>query len=285
MLIFVLFVMGAILGSFLTASAWRLRACQLASNPEEDLSTESEVLIKQNSLHLVATKTDFSRCLHCGYRLRFFDLIPVLSWLSLGGKCRKCRQPIGWVEFFIECLSGLVFMLSFVFWPFDFTLNGSILFCVWLIITGVFLLLFVYDLKWMELPSSLLYVGIVLSFIFWILKTLMFGVFNFGVILNLILALLILAGVYWSLSFFSREKLVGSGDAFLGVSLGFLLADWKLAFLTLFAANLIGVFLAIPLIFKQKKSLKFQVPLGPLLIFATWLLFWFGAELIKIFNF
>src|SRR5258708_26683796 len=56
-----------------------------------------------------------SHCDHCKHALSALDLIPLLSFLALRGKCRYCHSPIGWDTFFIECITGLLFIITFLF--------------------------------------------------------------------------------------------------------------------------------------------------------------------------
>jgi prepilin signal peptidase PulO-like enzyme (type II secretory pathway) len=77
---------------------------------------------------------------------------------------------------------------------------------------------------------------------------------------------MILAGLYFILWFMSKGLWVGFGDVKLGIALGILLIDWKLALLTLFLANLIGTLIVLPGLLTGRLSRKAQVPFGPLLI-------------------
>src|SRR5690606_7989965 len=60
---------------------------------------------------------DRSRCLECGYELKWYDLIPIVSWLTLRGKCRSCKHPIGWFELAMEVGMVAFFVLSYILWP------------------------------------------------------------------------------------------------------------------------------------------------------------------------
>ena len=82
--------MGAGLGSFACCQAWRIR--------KHDKSARSH-------------------CMNCDYQLKWYDNIPILSWLMLGGKCRKCRKSIGVAEIAAEVGLAAVFALSYAFWP------------------------------------------------------------------------------------------------------------------------------------------------------------------------
>lgn len=160
--IFLIFgaIFGAILGSFACCQAWRIR-----------LRSEGRKLGNR------------SVCLHCGHRLSRLELIPIFSWLFLGGKCKKCKTKIGLMEFFSEITMALIFA-SFAFH------TGSLiqqilqhagplvvaplivsevikLLLLFAIFTIMWILL-VYDKKWLQLPVNLLHLLIILSGIFFL---------------------------------------------------------------------------------------------------------------------
>ena len=89
-------LVGLCLGSFAGASVWRLRARQLLNdNANGDIDkTEKKELKRLNKLVKKSVFNDRSQCLNCQYQLRWFDMLPLISWLSLKGRCRKCRKPI-----------------------------------------------------------------------------------------------------------------------------------------------------------------------------------------------
>ena len=160
--IFLIFgaIFGAVLGSFACCQAWRIR------------------------LHLEGKKLgNRSVCLHCGHRLSRLELIPIFSWLFLGGKCKKCKAKIGLMEFFSEITMALIFA-SFAFrtgsliqqiqqhtGPLNSaplvifeTIKLLLLFAIFTIMW----ILLVYDKKWLELPVNLLRLLIILSGIYFI---------------------------------------------------------------------------------------------------------------------
>ena len=160
--IFLIFgaIFGAILGSFACCQAWRLR-----------LHSEGRKLGNR------------SVCLHCGHRLGRLELIPIFSWLILGGKCKKCKTKIGLMEFFSEITMALIFA-SFSFHTGSLIqqilqhtgpLNSAplVIFEVirLLLLFAIFTImwiLLVYDKKWLQLPVNLLHLLIILSGIYFI---------------------------------------------------------------------------------------------------------------------
>ena len=160
--IFLIFgaIFGAILGSFACCQAWRIH-----------LHSEGRKLGNR------------SVCLHCGHRLSRFELIPIFSWLFLGGKCKKCKTKIGLMEFFSEITMALIFA-SFSFRTGSLIqqilqhtgpLNSAplVIFEVikLLLLFAIFTImwiLLVYDKKWLELPVNLLRLVIILSGIYFL---------------------------------------------------------------------------------------------------------------------
>ena len=160
--IFLIFgaIFGAILGSFACCQAWRIR-----------LHSEGRKLVNR------------SVCLHCGHRLGRLELIPIFSWLFLGGKCKKCKTKIGLIEIFSEIMMALIFA-SFSFHTGSLIqqilqhtgpLNSAplVIFEVirLLILFAIFTImwiLLVYDKKWLQLPVNLLHLLIILSGIYFI---------------------------------------------------------------------------------------------------------------------
>ncbi|MBF1034178.1 MAG: prepilin peptidase [Candidatus Nanosynbacter sp.] len=160
--IFLIFgaIFGAVLGSFACCQAWRIR-----------LHSEGKKLGNR------------SVCLHCGHRLSRLELIPIFSFLFLGGKCKKCKTKIGLIEFFSEIMMTIIFA-SFAF------RTGSLiqqvlqhagplavaplvifevikLLLLFAIFTVMWILL-AYDKKWLELPVNLLRLVIILSGIYFL---------------------------------------------------------------------------------------------------------------------
>ena len=122
-------LIGAAMGSFAGAMAWRLHT-------------------KRNMV------SDRSECEHCHHKLGPLDLMPILSWLMLRGRCRYCKKSIGWLPFMAEVSVAAAFILSFLYWPLGFANWQGIALCiVWLAYLVAFAVLIVYDARWMLLPD------------------------------------------------------------------------------------------------------------------------------------
>lgn len=263
-ILFVVFagLFGAAFGSFACCQAWRIR---LKEEKKKDLGKRSV-------------------CLHCGKKLSWYENIPILSWLIQGGKCRKCGKKIGVAEIMSEVFGMMSFAL--IAWKFvsgipaeldlvEFvgSLDLASLAAVLASMVGM-LILAVYDGKWGELPIGILLYSIIMGLVYAVL-----GLINGQIeILSLLGGVALLAGTYYLLYFFSKEKLVGGGDWMLCLAIGLLLGDWRLALFELFLANFLGAIVMLPL---KKKRMAF----GPFLILGFVIIFTAQNYLVDLIGF
>jgi len=214
--------------------------------------------------------------------LQWYDLIPLVSWLSLGGRCRQCHNPIGYMEPLTELGVAGYFVLSYAFWPYSLGSGLEITrFVLWLVAGIGLTILFAYDKKWFLLPSLVNYFIIVIGLCNVIL-VLIESQDKLDTLFSVFIAVLILSGLYWFLGKISNGRWIGQGDVWLGLGLALLLADWKLAFVALFSANLIGCSIVLLPMIRGKLNLKSQVPFGPLLIAGFVIAGLFGNYLVNL---
>lgn len=279
----ILILVGLCLGSFAGASMWRLRAYQLI---QDKIDGEHVDRIEYNRLTKLTKKSimdDHSQCLHCSYELRWYDMVPLVSWLLLRGKCRRCHKPIGCLEPLIELGVASFFALSFALWPVPLSNNIEIMrFMVWLIAGVVLAILFAYDKKWFILPNSVNYSVIGLGIINSLLVILSSND-KPGSLLSILFSALILSGLYLVIYLFSHGKWIGFGDIKLGLGLALLLADWRLALIALFAANLVGCIVVLPAMLVGRLKRDSHVPFGPLLIIGTLIAMLVGNHLLDLY--
>lgn len=265
----VLSLVGLCMGSFAGASMWRLRTRQLIQDKSNGGHVDPD---EYDSLKKLAKKSilnDRSRCLHCSYTLKWYDLIPLFSWISLNGKCRKCRKSIGILEPLIELGVAVFFVAFYIYWPYSLDSGLEIARLVLWLLAGVALaILFAYDKKWFILPDSINYIVIGIGACSSVLVVI--GANNkLNTLLSIVGSVFILSGLYWVLNKVSQGKWIGFGDVKLGLGLALLIADWRLAFVALFAANLIGCIIVLPAMLIGKLKRNSQVPFGPLLIVGS----------------
>src|SRR4051812_47403609 len=113
MLIFIILALGLCAGSFVNALVWRIH--------EQTKSTKLKAKDKKN-LSIINGR---SICPACKHNLAWYDLIPVVSWLVLRGKCRHCAKPISTQYPLVELICGLVFAVSYIFWPVSLDSGGQ----------------------------------------------------------------------------------------------------------------------------------------------------------------
>jgi leader peptidase (prepilin peptidase) / N-methyltransferase len=256
MIVVILAVLGAAMGSFVGALVWRLH--------------EHKDFVR-----------DRSECEHCHHKLDALDLIPVLSWLVLRGRCRYCRAWIGWTPLALELLTAGLFVGSYIMWPWalDSWLAWTF-FGLWLVQLVGLVALFVYDLKWMLLPNVIVFPLIGLSIVEVAVGYGMQSDASLGAyIQSAFLGVAVLAGLYWALYTFSRGRLIGYGDVKLGLFMGLVLG-WQRALLALFLANIIGFFVVLPGLLTGRLKRTSRVPFGPFLIIAFIISFLLGDRLI-----
>jgi len=216
-----------------------------------------------------------------------------VSWLILRGKCRKCGKGIGWWELFAEVVLGVVFVV-FGLWFAEHLGRGLAggygvemidMIRSWLVAGSVmamlvgFAVLFISDARWGRLPVRYLTFCIICAIVFVVVCE--WGVFTFGEwsvytyerIWGYLGALAVLSVLYFLLYKLSGERWVGSGDWLLALPMALVLGDFWLAFFCLFAANLMGCLVVVPMMRSQKKNMKAQVPFGPFLIVAFMVVF------------
>lgn len=276
-----LVILGLLMGSFAGATVWRLRARQLARDAADGEPIDKKEWKRISRIGSRRLSQDRSVCLHCGHQLAWYDLVPVLSWLQLRGKCRYCKASIGWFEFLIEVGTASFFVLSYIFWPYGLTTSWEVvLLIVWLIAGFGLIILLSYDAKWFLLPNKIMFPVIGIAILSASVHTIIADS-PFETLLSIVGACMILSGLYFILYLVSRGEWIGFGDIKLGFALALLLADWRLALLTLFLANLIGTAIALPALLTGKMGRASRIPFGPMLILGWVFAGLWGTALIE----
>ena len=268
MVMIILVVTGFVMGSFVNALVWRIH--------EQTKKSKSSKLKAQN-YSIVSGR---SMCPDCRHQLAWYDLFPVVSWLMLGGKCRYCHKPIGYQYPLVELITVGLFIISYVYWPYATTgIRYPIILSFWLMFVTIFVALAVYDLRWRLLPNRLVYPLIVLAIGQVLIQSLVFDG-GWTTIISAVLGVVCLAGLFYGLFQVSAGRWIGGGDVKLAVVLGLLAGGAAEAFLLLFIASLLGTFVSLPLLVSKKIGRKQQVPFGPYLIAAMFIVYLFGSSII-----
>ena len=286
-------VLGAVFGSFAVAQVWRLRAKQLQDEKASGEKIDAAEWKKLRSLVSVNPKNDRSHCLNCGYQLKWYDLIPIISWLSLGGKCRKCRSKIGATEFLTEISMFTLFAIIFlVFSPLSgtgFSLFGLFQLLILFLAFIPLAIMFIYDARWSLLPTKVIWAFNFFAFIYWITAFAnTTNGFNLFSIFNIAISMALFPLVYFVLAKISKEEWVGGGDWILAIGLIFLLPNQPIfAMLLLFLSNFVGLIFALIQSILQFKKVKrgIRIPFGPAMILATLILLIFQQFLLVFTSF
>jgi len=232
-----------------------------------------------------------SKCDRCKYTLSWYDNIPVISFLILKGSCRKCKKKISWDHFWMEISTGLIMVLSFwllgrgsqlglgattsiFYW--DILYYLTIIYILWVI--------FVWDLKFMIIPDFLVLIGLVLTLVYEIGRWfVLFGFDINGFLLEKVAGSLLIGFFFGAMFYFSKGRWIGGGDVKIGFWLG-LIVGAKMVYFFLLFSYVLGAGVAIFLLLFSKKKMKSQIPFGPFLIVATYLIIFYQDLILAVWS-
>lgn len=272
-----LVLLGLCLGSFVNAFVWRLHEQETLKSKTKKLQDLKEKLEKLSILR------GRSMCPHCRHQLVAKDLIPVVSWLGLKGKCRYCHKPISWQYPVVELGVALLFVLSYFCWPLALSGYGLLAFVLWLVFVVGFAILTVYDIRWFLLPDKVVWPLVGLAAVQVACHTLMYGG-DTEVLWNAAFGILISSGFFYVLYMASKGRWIGGGDVKLGLIIGLLVGGPWPALLVLYFASVLGTIVSLPLLVNKKMKRSSLVPFGPFLLVATVVVQLFGAGIMTWFN-
>lgn len=195
-----------------------------------------------------------SRCRNCGYLLRWYDNIPVLSWLSLRARCRNCGTPVHWQYPVVELITGALFVLVVWLTP------VSVLLFSRLLLVCILIALFGIDLEHQILPNSITLPGIVVGVIV--------SLFAPPGIVDSIIGVLLGGGVLYAIAgayyLWRKEEGMGMGDVKMLAMIGAFLG-WKAVLVTLVLSSFSGALIGVLLMAAQRGNMKFALPFGTFL--------------------
>lgn len=237
LLLVVIFGFGIVIGSFLNVCIYRI--------------PKGETLISKPS-----------HCMTCGERIKPYDLIPLFSWLFLGGKCRNCKSKISGRYPLVEFLNGLMFVLAFL--KYDFSLKS--------IVYALFLSTLIV-VAFMDWDTQEINLGVLL--VMALLTVPMIFVNSKISLLEHGIGLLIISIPFFLIVLISKERAMGMGDAIL-MAAGGLFLGWKAvlvaAFIGIISAAIAGIIIKL-----KAKTSKFAF--GPWLSLGLACAVFFGNEL------
>lgn len=249
-----IFILSLCIGSFLNVVIYRL----------------------PNHMSLV---TPPSHCPKCDHKLSWYDNVPLLSYIILGGKCRYCKTKISPQYFIVEILTASLATIVFLYFGLSFnSLIGILL--IYLLIPLSFI-----DIKYQIIPDSInigiMIVGIIgfivnssfyegIITINWVSKLIGLGV---AIVISLVLVLL---------SRLLKKELIGGGDLKLLLSIS-LIVGWQQLLIIIFLSSLLVLIVGVPFgnkINKYRENPK-QIPFGPYLSIITLIIFLFGPQIFE----
>jgi len=260
--------LGLMLGSFLNVVVHRLPKMmeqQWAAEYADMQGKEPEVAAPFNLL------VPRSRCPHCGHQIRWFENIPVASYLALGGKCAHCKAPISPRYPAVEIATGGLFFLCL--WHWGPTATGL----VWCGFSAALLALALIDWDTTLLPDDitlpLLWAGLVAASLHWTAVPL------FAALWGAVAGYLSLWSIYWAFKLLTGKEGMGYGDFKLFAALGAWFG-WEALVPVILMASVIGAVVGIAMKFSTGLREGGYIPFGPFLAGAGLTAMVFGPDAI-----
>lgn len=242
----IIFIFGMCIGSFLNVCIYRLPTSKSIANPSHSI------------------------CPSCSRRIRFYDNIPVLSYIWLKGRCRNCNAPISFRYPLVELMNGIV-AVSLLF-KFGLSLESLVYFAF---ISSLIVITFI-DLDHQIIPDIITLPGIPMG---------LAASFALPTITLKASALGLLIGggslwfVAWAYNLIAHRDGMGGGDIKLLAMMGTIIG-WKGVIFTIFASSVIGSCVGITMMLIKDKNMKFAIPFGPFLSFGAIAYVFFGSRVI-----
>ncbi len=243
----IIFIFGICIGSFINVCIYRL-------------PTSKSIIDPQRSI-----------CPKCGSLIRFYDNIPLLSYLWLKGRCRHCNAPIPFRYFLVEIMSG--FFALCVFFKFGITLEGLIYYAF---VASLLVITFI-DVDHQIIPDVITLPGIPIGF----LASFALPAVTYK---DSIIGLLAGGGslylVAWTYQIIKGKDGMGGGDIKLLAMIG-AFVGWKGVLFTIFAGSAVGALVGTIVMLHTQKGMKLAVPFGPFLSIGAIAYIFFGPQIIS----
>ncbi len=249
------FILGAVIGSFLNVCIYRIPARISIVKPR-------------------------SRCGNCGHTLSSYELIPIISWLFLRGKCKSCHTKISFRYTFVEFLQGIIFVFTYL--RFGFSPLTLILWLLFSILTVVFFI----DLDYKIIPNKVVIFGLITGLIPALYH--LFGSYplyesssKFAPIVGVVVPTLLMFSFLFGSILILKKSGLGMGDVKIYAVIG-LFIGWKLSLLSIWIAFFLGGLFGLIWIFVFKKSSKDYIPFAPFIVIGTFVSVFFGNSIFTI---
>ncbi len=261
-LIFVfIFLLGTIIGSFLNVVIYRFNT--------------GKTIVRGRSI-----------CMTCNRELRWYELIPVLSWVMQSGRCRRCREVISYQYPIVEVITGIVFLLiSYHFLPVIILSPIKYAFIVsfFVFIFSILIVISVYDMRHKIIPDKLVYTFALVSFLSTFIDYTGYGSLFTLPPLGSLIAGPVLAAPFALIWLVSKGEWMGLGDAKLMLGLGFILG-LSSGLAAIILSFWIGTVVSLLFIFftKKKVGMKTEIPFAPFLIISTLIVFLLNIDFLNL---
>ena len=243
----ILILFGLIIGSFLNVVVSRL--------------PEKKSIVKPRS-----------HCPSCQKTIKFYDNIPIISYILLGGKCRHCKKEISLRYPLIEAFTAFSFWLSYFYFGSDPVYTAFVLLFVCLLIS-----LAVIDFTNMILPDELTLGGAVVFFIYSFFNP---RVTTANAVVASLGSALIFTGLYYFYLKVKKIEGLGFGDVKMMLLLGAFLGINKLLIAVL-AASLSGLIVGLFFIIFKGKNLRLKLPFGTFLAAGSYISLFYGEKIMR----
>lgn len=217
-----------------------------------------------------------SSCMSCSTVLKDKDLVPIASYVALGGKCAMCKSKISPQYPLVEAVTAVIFfLLSKVFMPYVESVNVSSIFffTLYAIIFSLLIVISVYDMRHTIIPDKLVFAFIILSFL---TASFFFGgAISYQYILYAVLLAVPLAMLWY----ISKGKWMGLGDAKLALGIGFLLGGSSGALALMFAFWMGAIVSIVSMLLQMGKvKMSTEIPFAPFMVLGTLMVFFLQID-------
>ena len=246
--IIVFFVFGTIFGSFFNVLGYRL--------PKEE-----------------SIMFPGSHCPKCNYNLKALDLIPIVSYMFLKGRCRSCKTKISWFYPLFEFITGVIFAFSYYKFGFSLELISVLIFASSMIV------IFISDYQTMIIPDEIIIFASVMllsiTFVDQGLISFLTSLYNGIIAFGFMFALKLFG------DFVFKKESMGGGDIKLLFVFG-IFFGWEMAIFSIFLGSLIGLPISIIFLKIKKENI---IPFGPFLTMAALIIMFFKIDVSWVINF
>ncbi len=269
------FLFGAVIGSFLAVCSFRIPMGKYEPTRPG---------VKQLDKPVSLTKPARSFCPECEHPLEWWQLIPIVSWCALRGRCAHCGAPVSFRYVIIELLTASLAVLCFLrLGPTPEALALFIFMCLLVVITFI-------DLDYMIIPDVITYpatfaglmIGLVNYFTRQPLGALLgfpFVQSPFDSLMGLLMGPGMLLSVWWLYFKIRKREGLGLGDVKLLAMVGATFGA-ECAWFTIFAGSLTGAFIGLATLLIRRDALSTYIPFGPYLALGTTLFLFQAHEML-----